>query len=252
MGSLDGKVAIVTGGGSGIGRASALALAAEGAVVSVVDRDERGAADTVRAIEAAGGQAHPYAADVSDPDAVAAFVNDTVHRFGGLDIAFNNAGIEGETATTAECSDENWDRVIAVNLTGAWLCMRAEIPQMQKAGRGSIINCSSIAGLVGFPAIPAYVASKHGLVGLTRAAALEYAPTGIRVNAVCPGVIRTPMVERFTGGDAEVAAGLARSEPVGRMGEPEEIASAVVWLASDGASFVTGQAIAVDGGWVAQ
>jgi NAD(P)-dependent dehydrogenase (short-subunit alcohol dehydrogenase family) len=179
-------------------------------------------------------------------------VEETVQVFGGLDIAFNNAGIEGDSAPTADCSDENWAHTIAVNLTGTWLCMREEIPRMLTRGGGSIINCASVAGLVGFAGIPAYTASKHGIVGLTKTAALDYATMGIRVNAVCPGVIHTAMVERFTHGDPEAEAALFAGEPMGRMGEPEEIASAVVWLASDGASFVTGQAIAVDGGWVAR
>jgi NAD(P)-dependent dehydrogenase (short-subunit alcohol dehydrogenase family) len=189
--------------------------------------------------------------DVSDPDGVAAFVRLEASEFGGLDIAFNNAGVEVVATVTADCSDENWARTLAVNLTGTWLCMRAEIPHMLARG-GSIINCASIAGLVGFAGLPAYTASKHGVVGLTKTAALDYAQQGIRVNAICPGVIRTPMVERFTHGDPDQEAALVAGEPMGRMGEPEEIASAVVWLASDGASFVTGQAIAVDGGWVAR
>jgi NAD(P)-dependent dehydrogenase (short-subunit alcohol dehydrogenase family) len=252
MGALDGKVAIVTGGASGIGRATAIALAREGASVAIADRDGDGAATVAEGIRASGGSALSLACDVSDDAAVRGFVELTVREFGGLDIAFNNAGIEGTPATTTECTDENWERTIAINLTGAWYCMRAEIPHMLERGGGSIVNCSSIAGLVGFASIPAYVASKHGLVGLTRTAALEYAEAGIRVNAVCPGVIHTPMVDRFTGGDPDAVAGLTAGEPMGRMGEPEEIASAVVWLASDGASFVTGQAIAVDGGWVAR
>jgi NAD(P)-dependent dehydrogenase (short-subunit alcohol dehydrogenase family) len=147
---------------------------------------------------------------------------------------------------------ENWDKTIGINLKGAWLCMKYEIPEMLKTGKGSIVNCASVAGLVGFSGIPAYVASKHGLVGLTKNAALDYAKTGLRVNAVCPGVIRTPMIDRFTGKDKEVEKAFESMEPVGRMGEPEEVADAVVWLCSDGASFVTGQALAVDGGWVAQ
>ena len=175
-----------------------------------------------------------------------------VEEFGGLDVAFNNAGIEGAPASTHECTRENWDRTLAVDLTGVWLCMRAEIPRLLERGSGSIVNNASVAGLVGFASIPAYTAAKHGIVGLTKTAALEYAEQGIRVNAVCPGVIDTEMVERFTGGQPEAEAAMIEMEPVGRMGHPEEIADAILWLCSDRASFVTGQAIAVDGGFVAR
>lgn len=252
MGQLDGKVSLVTGGGAGIGRVTALMLAAAGSSVAVVDVDADGSAATAEAIRRAGGQATAFVADVSDSSDVQAFVDGTVDAFGGLDIAFNNAGVEGVPAATHDCTDENWARTLAVNLTGTWLCMRAEIPHMLARGGGSIINCASIAGLVGFPGIPAYVASKHAVVGLTRTAALENAQTGIRVNAVCPGVIHTAMIDRFTGGDPAAEAALIAGEPIGRMGTPEEVGATVLWLASDGASFVTGQAIAVDGGWTAQ
>lgn len=175
-----------------------------------------------------------------------------MQEFGGLDVAFNNAGVEGTPAPLHETTPEAWARTVAVDLTGVWSCLRHEVPAMLRRGGGSIVNCSSVAGLVGFPAMAAYVASKHGVVGLTRTAALEYATEGIRVNAVCPGVIDTEMVARFTHDTAEAEEALLASEPVGRMGRPEEIADAVVWLCSERSSFVTGQAIAVDGGFVAR
>jgi NAD(P)-dependent dehydrogenase (short-subunit alcohol dehydrogenase family) len=252
MAQLTGKVAIVTGGSAGIGRATALALADDGAAVVVADVDVVHGPEVVRELQDKGGHGLFVETDVADDGQVAAVVARTVAEFGGLDIAFNNAGTEGTPALTHECTVENWHRTLAVNLTGVWLCMRYEIPAMLERGGGSIINCSSVAGLVGFSSIPAYTASKHGVIGLTKTAALEYAERGIRVNAVCPGVIDTAMVERFTGHQAEAQAALVASEPIGRMGHPEEIADAVVWLSSSHASFVTGQAIAVDGGFVAR
>lgn len=252
MGTMTGKVAIVTGGSAGIGRAAAVAFAREGASVVVADVDVEGGEKTVAELENAGVDAMFVHTDVSDAGQVAALVDRTVERFGRLDYAFNNAGIEGAPAPTADSTIENWNRTIAVNLTGVYLCMRAEIPRMLAGGGGVIVNNSSVAGLVGFPGIPAYTASKHGIVGLTKTAALEYATEGVRVNAVCPGVIDTEMITRFTHGDPAEAAQLLQTEPVGRMGAPEEIADAVVWLCSDRASFVTGQAIAVDGGFVAR
>ena len=190
--------------------------------------------------------------DVSKPADVERMVRHAVERFGRVDYAFNNAGTEGIQAATAECSEENWDRTVAIDLKGTWLCMKYEITQMLKQGGGAIVNCSSIAGLVGFPNIPAYVASKHGVIGLTKTAALEYAKKNIRVNAVCPGVIHTPMVDRFVGGNMEAMKALTAGEPIGRIGEPSEIADAVLYLCSNRASFVTGLAMPVDGGWVAQ
>jgi len=178
-------------------------------------------------------------------------VGHCVSLYGRLDCAFNNAGIEGDQAPTADCSQENWHRVLAVNLTGVWLCMKHEIPQMLKQGGGVIVNMSSVAGSVGFPGLPAYVASKHGVIGITRTAALEYAAKGIRVNAICPGVIRTEMVERVTGGDPEIEKQFTALEPIGRMGNPEEVAEAVVWLCSSESSFVIGHPLVVDGGLVA-
>ena len=249
---LTGKVAIVTGASAGIGRATALAMAHAGAKVVLGDVDLDRGQSLVREIEHKGGHAVFVATDVRDDDAAAHLVATAVRTYGGLDIACNNAGIEGTPAPTAACSPENWERTLAVNLTGVWQCMRHEIPAMLERGGGSIINMASVAGLVGFTTIPAYVASKHGVVGLTKTAALEYAEQGIRVNAVCPGVIDTEMVERFTGGAPEAEAAMVATEPVGRLGRPDEIADAVVWLASDRSSFVTGQAIAVDGGFVAR
>jgi len=252
MGELTGKVALVTGASAGIGRSAAIELAAEGAAVVLSDVDDERGEAVAAEITAKGGQALFVHVDVSDDAQVEAMVRRAVDEFGGVDLAFNNAGIEGEPAPTHECTAENWDRTLAVNLTGVWSCMRHEIPRMLERGGGSIVNCSSVAGLVGFETIAAYVASKHGVVGLTRTAALEYAKDGIRVNAICPGVIDTEMVERFTGGQEEATSSMVAMEPVGRMGRPEEIADAVVWLCSDRSSFTTGQAIAVDGGFVAR
>jgi NAD(P)-dependent dehydrogenase (short-subunit alcohol dehydrogenase family) len=246
------KVALVTGAASGIGRASAVAFAREGAAVAVVDVAEAGAKETVALIKKAEGTARFFQCDVSSGSEVQKLVRDVVAEFGRLDFAHNNAGIEGKQATTVECTEEIWERTIAVNLKGVWLCMKYEIPQMLKQGGGAIVNTASVAGLVGFVGLPAYSASKGGVVQLTRVAALEYAKSNIRVNAVCPGVIKTAMVDRITEGKPDVEAAFTAGEPVGRMGRPEEIAAAVVWLCSDDASFVTGIPMPVDGGWVAQ
>lgn len=244
------KVALVTGGSSGIGRATALAFAKKGAKVAVADWKEND--EMVGLIKELGSEAIFIKCDVSKTDDVKAMVAQTIAAFGRLDYAFNNAGIEGASAPTQDCSEENWDKTIGVNLKGVWLCMKYEIPEMLKQGKGAIVNCASVAGLVGFAGLPAYVASKHGIVGLTKTTALECAKEGIRVNVVCPGVIQTPMIDRLTGKTKEGIEQFTGFEPIGRFGLPEEIANAVVWLCSDEASFVTGHVMAVDGGFVAQ
>ncbi len=251
-GLLSGKVALVTGGGSGIGRAAALTFAREGARVVVSDVVAEAGQETVRLIGEAGGEARFVAADVSRAAEVEALVAGCVDAYGGLDCAYNNAGIEGPGAQTVDYDEAAWERVIAINLTGVWLCMKYEIPEMLKHGGGAIVNTSSAAGLVGFRGGSAYVASKHGVLGLTKTAALEYAKSSLRINAVCPGAVDTPMMGRITGHKSHRAERMAASEPVGRMGSPQEIAEAVMWLCSDAASFVTGHAMAVDGGMVAQ
>lgn len=249
---MAGKVALVTGASAGIGRACARAFAERGAAVAVADVDTTRGEAVAHELGADGTPTMFVRADVSVEADVEAMVQAVLERFERLDFACNNAGIEGATAQTPESTTENWDRVLAVNLTGTYLCLRAELRHMLERGHGAIVNIASVAGLVGFAGIPAYTASKHGIVGLTRTAALECAPTGIRINAVCPGVVQTEMIDRFTHGDPAARAELLETEPVGRLGRPEEIADAVVWLCSPQASFVTGQAIAVDGGFVSR
>jgi len=249
MGALDGKAALVTGGASGLGRASAIALARAGATVTIVDVNEDGGKETAALVLAGSGDADFIRADVTQPDDVAAMVDKTVARWGHLDCAVNNAGTTGASAPTAEYTIDDWTRTIELNLTSVFICLRHEIPAMLERG-GAIVNMASGAGLVGFPGLPAYVASKHGVVGLTRAAAMEYAGQGVRINAICPGSTRTPMLEGFMGGDEQVERMLTRPIPVGRLGRPEEIAEAVVWLCSVAASFVVGHALAVDGGTI--
>jgi len=247
-----GKVALVTGAGSGIGRASAQKFAQEGAKVIVADIVAEGGNETVRLIREAGGEAAFVKTDVSQAKEVEALVSRTAETYRRLDCAHKNAVIEGSAAPIAEYSEADFDRVISINLKGVWLCMKYEVIQMLKqGGGGAIVNTSSVAGLVGFSGITPYTASKHGIAGLTKAVALEYATSGIRVNAVCPGVIDTPMIERFAS-DPQVRAQLLSQEPVNRLGTPQEVANAVAWLCSDEASFMTGIPMPVDGGFVAQ
>jgi NAD(P)-dependent dehydrogenase (short-subunit alcohol dehydrogenase family) len=246
---FENKVAIVTGGSFGIGRAAAIAFAKRGAKVAVADWVEDEENETIKSIKNIGADALFIKCDVSNSNDVSNMITKTISHFGRLDFAFNNAGIEGLTANTHECTEANWDKTIGINLKGLWLCMKNEIPEMLKNNKGVIINCASVAGLIGFAGLPAYVATKHGVVGLTQTAALEYAKQGIRVNAVCPGVIHTAMIDRITGKDKEVEKKFIGMEPMGRMGNPEEVAEAVVWLCSDAASFVTGIAMPVDGGF---
>lgn len=252
MKGLVGKVALVTGGGSGIGRAAARLFAREGSKVVVTDVSSPGGTETVRMIEEAGGRAVFVLTDVSEAWQVEALVEKVLKTFGRIDCAFNNAGIEQSLAPLADCPEDEWDRVIRTNLKGVWLSMKYEISRMIVQGGGAIVNTSSVAGLVGGPLNGAYVASKHAILGLTRAAALEYARAGIRINAVCPGMTRTPMIGMITGGDADVESMIVGLHPIGRAALPEEIAAAAVWLCSDEASFITGHALAVDGGFTAR
>ena len=248
-GSFTGKVAFITGGSSGIGRATALAFARAGASVVVGDVAAQGNQETARLIEQEGGRALAVRCDVTQTDDVKAALEKTGETFGRLDFAFNNAGIEPKKpAPTADYDEEEWNRIIDIDLRGVFLCMKHEIPLMLAHGGGAIVNTSSGAGIIGIKGSPAYTAAKHGVIGLTRAAALDYAAQNIRINAVCPGYIDTPMMGRFTGGTPEGRAKVISEEPIGRMGRPEEIANAVLWLCSDAASFVVGHALVVDGG----
>lgn len=248
---LEGKVALVTGGASGIGRASALAFARAGANVVVSDSAVECGEETAELIRAEGGEAAFVRADVSRGEEVEALVAATVARFGRLDCAHNNGGIEGELAATADCREEDWRRVIDINLTGVWWCLKHELVQMLGRG-GAIVNTASVSGLKGFPPLlPAYVASKYGVVGLTHVTARQYAQHGIRVNAVCPGAIDTPMLDRIVAGATRLGIPMVAENPSGRLGQPEEVAEAVVWLCSDAASFVTGHTLVVDGGFLA-
>lgn len=251
-GIFENKVVIVTGGSFGIGRATAVAFAQRGAKVVIADQVEDKEKETLKQIKAAGSEGIFVQCDVSKSNEVKALIENCMGTYQRLDYAFNNAGIEGAQALTHECTEENWDKVISVNLKGVWLCMKMQIAQMLISGHGAIVNCSSVAGIVGFERLPAYVATKHGIIGLTKTAALEYATGGIRINAICPGVIHTAMVDRITGKNKEAEKQFIGLEPVGRMGSPEEVAEAVVWLCSDSSSFVTGIALPVDGGFIAR
>jgi len=251
VGKLSGRVAIVTGAASGIGRASARLFAAEGASVVAADWEVRGGEAVVAEIRAAGGEASFVKVDVSNAEDVRRMVQAAIERHARLDVLFNNAGVEGEQAFTADCTLENWDRVIGVNLRGMFLGMKYAIPEMLKSGGGVIINNASVAGIVGFQGMPAYCASKGGIIQLTKVAALEYAKQNIRVNVICPGVISTPMVDRFLGGSEETRKAFEALEPVGHFGEPEDVARLALFLASDDSAFCTGAPFIVDGGFVA-
>jgi NAD(P)-dependent dehydrogenase (short-subunit alcohol dehydrogenase family) len=246
--SLAGRAGIVTGGGSGLGRATALELAAAGARVVVADRNGDAADGVVGEILAAGGEAVGLAADVTEPEACVAIVSTCVDAYGRLDLAVNNAGTTGTPGSVIDYPLDAWRATMAVNLDGVFFSLRAELAVMIPAGSGAIVNVASGAGLVGFAGLPAYVASKHGVVGLTRSAAIECAPRGVRVNCVCPGSARTPMLEGFMGGDPKMERAMAAAAPIGRLATPEEIAHAIVWLCTDDASFMVGHALAVDGG----
>ena len=246
--SMSGKVAFVTGGGSGIGRAAALAFARQGASVAVTGRSEVALRETARLIDAEGGRSLTLVCDVSLGEQVKAAVDRTVAAFGRLDYAFNNAGVEQPSLALADISEDEWARILDTDLRGVFLCMKYQIPVMLAHGGGAIVNTSSGAGVKGFKGQAAYVAAKHGVVGLSKSAALDYAAANIRVNALCPGMVDTPMMDRFTGGTEEGRKGAVAQEPVGRVGTPEEIGATAVWLCSEASAFITGAAIVADGG----
>lgn len=251
MGLFDGKVTLVTGGSSGIGHATAIAFAREGADVVLADVDRKGAIDTISIIEEAGRQALFIQTDVSRSHEVQDMIAKTMDEYGRLDYAFNNAGILGQPSSTVDLPEEQFDRLLSVNLKGVWLCMKYEIPQILKLGKGAIVNTASVAGFVSIPRYGHYVTSKHGVIGLTKTAALEYADQGIRVNAVCPTYIKTPMITNIItqqGPTSAAATLMAVRDHAGFYGEPENIAEAVIWLCSDAASLVNGHAMILDGG----
>lgn len=246
------KVALITGASSGIGFATAQAFAKQGAKVVIADVQVQKGEQAVAELKKMGAEAMFVKTDVADPKQVENLIAQTLSTYQRLDFAINNAGIDGDRAPTADCTEDNWDRVIDINLKGVWLCMKNEIPQMVKQGGGCIVNISSIAGVVGFQNVPAYCASKGGVIQLTKTAALEYAKQGVRINAVCPGVIKTPMVAGVFEKDPKMEEALNAGTPIGRLGSPEEIASAILWLCSEHAGFMIGQPLIMDGGFTAQ
>jgi NAD(P)-dependent dehydrogenase (short-subunit alcohol dehydrogenase family) len=249
--SFEGKVALVTGAASGLGLATAKAFAASGAAVALADWHEDAVRAAAKALTAQGQKAVAIVCDVADDAEVEAMVAQTVAAFGRLDAAYNNAGVQNVLAETADTTPEDYDRVMGINLRGLWSCMKSELRQMRQQGSGAIVNCSSLGGLVGGAERGIYHAAKHGVLGFTKSAALEYAARGIRINAICPGLIWTPMAEQMVAeGQGDALKAMEKSIPMGRVGRPEEIADAVVWLCSDAASYVTGQSISVDGGFV--
>lgn len=246
------RAGVITGSSSGLGRATAVAFAELGASLVLADINAEAGEETAELVREAGGKALFLHTDVTNAEQVGAMVSGCVAAFGSLDFAVNNAGTTGKGGRTGEYDIEDWRKTVAINLDGVFHCLRAELPIMAAAGTGAIVNVASGAGLVGFPGLPAYVASKHGVVGLTKASALEYAPAGVRVNAVCPGSTRTAMLESYMKGNPKIEKMMVAGVPLGRLGRPEEIAAAILWLCSDASSFVVGHALAVDGGSVVQ